>query len=84
MSFFKKIKKPLFWINAFKVALSFLLLLITLSLIINSYKSIFAADFKAVYQTHFADNKWIRFLGIKIVFSVIYGIWISNKKMQLP
>ncbi|WGH74137.1 hypothetical protein P8625_08380 [Tenacibaculum tangerinum] len=82
MSFIKKIQQPLFWKNVAKVAIPFFVLVTIISLFMNSWRDIFAGDFEIVNQTNFADGKWVRFWGIKVVLSFIYGVWVTNKKMK--
>ena len=81
MSILKKIQQPLFWKNAAKVAIPFFIVVTIFSLVLNSSKDIFSGNFNAVYETNFSDGKWINFWGFKVIFSLIYGVWITNKKM---
>ena len=82
MKFTEKIKSPLFWSNFTKVAIPFFIFVTIISLLINSWSAIFAGDFIAVAEANFANGKWTQFWGIKIVISVIYGMYITNKNMK--
>jgi len=82
MSFFKKIQTQHFWINVFKVAFPFLILVTVISLLMNSWREIFSGDFNAVAETNFTNGKWMGFWLYKIVFSFIYGIYMTNKNMK--
>jgi hypothetical protein len=48
----------------------------------NSWKEIFAGDFATVADANFVDGKWKGFFGFKIIFSTIYGMYTTNKKMN--
>lgn len=48
----------------------------------NSWRDIFAGDFAAVNDYNFADGKWIRFWGIKIVITILYGLYMTNKNIK--
>jgi hypothetical protein len=82
MKFTDKIKNPVFWSNFLKVALPFFFFVTIISLLINSSSAIFSGDFMAVAEENFANGKWAQFWIIKIVISIIYGLWITNKNMK--
>lgn len=82
MAFLDKIKQPEFWSNFSKVAIPFFVFVTIISLLINNFSDIFSGNFEAVNQTNFAGDKWKNFFGFKIVFSVFYGLYITNKKMK--
>ena len=82
MPFLENIKRPEFLSNFLKVAIPFFVVVTIISLLINSSSEIFSGDFEAVNQNNFADGKWKNFFGFKLVFSVFYGIYITNKKMK--
>ncbi|CAM1370651.1 conserved hypothetical protein [Tenacibaculum sediminilitoris] len=82
MSLIKKIQQPLFWKNILKIAIPFFVLVTLITLFMNSWKEIFAGNFEAVNQVNFSDGKWVRFWGMKIILSFVYGIWVTNKKMK--
>lgn len=82
MKFTEKIKHPEFWPNFFKVAIPFFIVVTLISLFMNSWREIFAGDFAAVAETNFNNGKWKTFWGIKIVISIIYGLYITNKNMK--
>jgi hypothetical protein len=82
MSFLDKIKQPLFWVNLAKVAIPFFVIVTIVSLLMASFSDIFSGDFTKVSETNFADGKWKNFFGFKVVFSAVYGFYITNKKMK--
>ena len=82
MSFFQKIQKPEFWNGFLKITIPFFIFLILISIFMNSWRDIFAGDFAAVNDYNFADGKWIRFWGIKIVITILYGLYMTNKNIK--
>ena len=82
MHFFQKIQKPEFWNGFLKITIPFFLLLIVISLFMNSWRDIFAGDFAAVNDYNFADGKWERFWGMKIVITILYGLYMANKNIK--
>ena len=82
MAFIEKIKSPGFWTNLLKVAIPFFILVTVISLIMNSWRDIFAGDFAKVNEVNFSEGKWQRFWGIKIIISFGYAMFISLKKTK--
>ncbi len=82
MSFLKKIQQPEFWPNFLKVTIPFFVIVTIFSLAINSWSDIFAGDFAKVSEDNFNNGKWQVFFGYKIVFSTVYGLYITNKNMK--
>ena len=82
MTFLQKIQQGNFWINVLKVTIPFLVIVTLFSLFFNSGTAIFSGDFKTVNEFNFSNKKWIRFWLSKVVISLIYGIYISNKNTK--
>jgi hypothetical protein len=82
MSFFNNLKHPDFWQNFLKVTIPFFVIVTIFSLALNSWRDIFAGDFTKVVETNFTDGKWQVFFGYKIVFSALYGLYITNKNIK--
>ena len=82
MSFLDKVKQPIFWTSFAKVAIPFFIIVTIISLLMNSFSEIFLGDFETVNQNNFSDGKWKNFFGFKIVFSTVYGLYTTNKKMK--
>ena len=82
MSFIEKIKQPKFWTNFTKIALPFFIIVSIFSLLFNHFSEISSGDFETLYQIRFSEGKWKSFFGVKIVFSVIYGLYTTHKKMK--
>ena len=82
MSFGKNIQKKIFWINVLKVSIPFLIFVALFSLLVNSGKALFTGDFEKVNTINFSEKKWVRFWLTKVTVSVLYGMYIVNKKMK--
>ena len=81
MRILRNIKEALFWKNMVKIMIPFFIVVTIFSLILSDSKNIFSGNFSTVYNIHFSDGKWFYFLGVKFIFSFIYAVWITNKKM---
>ena len=82
MSFLENIKHPKFLPNFLRVAIPFFIVVTLLPLLINNSSEIFSGDFETVHAVNFSDGKWKNFFGFKIIFSTLYGLYITNKKMK--
>lgn len=82
MTFFQKVQQPSFWVNVLKITIPFLIIVTLFSLFFNSGKAIFSGDFETVNEINFSNKKWVRFWLSKVVISLIYGIYISNKNTK--
>lgn len=82
MGFINKLKQPLFWKNFLKIALPFFIVVVVISLLLESSKAIFSGDFARVNQENFANGQWKSFFGFKVVFTVVYALYITNKNMK--
>lgn len=81
MQFLNKIKQPLFWINTLKISVPFLGVVVVISILMNNWSDVFAGNFKAINKALFSDGKWVQFWTSKVIISLFYGVWITNKKM---
>lgn len=82
MSFTKKIQKGSFWINVFKIAIPFLAFVTLFSLLVNSGSALFSGDFQTVNSINFSQGKWIKFWLTKVIVSILYAIYVVNKKTK--
>ncbi len=82
MTFAEKIKTALFWKHTLRIATMFFILLIIISLLINSFSDILKFDTEAIIAKNFANGNWVRFFVTKLVISVAYGMWIINRNMK--
>jgi hypothetical protein len=80
MSVLDKMKSPGFWTNVLKIAIPFLILVTIISLLMNSWRDIFAGEFTKVNEMNFAEGKWQKFWGLKIAISFIYALFVAIKK----
>ncbi len=81
MQFLKKIRQPLFWTNTLKISVPFLGVVAVISILMNNWSDLFVGNFEAINNTLFADGKWVQFWTSKVIISLFYGLWITNKKM---
>lgn len=79
---FARLQTKIFWQNFVKVAVPFFIIVTLISLLMNSWREIFAGDFAAVAQVNFNDGKWEDFFGFKLFFSAFYALYVTNKKMK--
>ena len=71
-----------FWINVLKLAIPFLILVTIISLLMNSWRDIFAGDFAKVSEVNFSDGKWERFWSFKIALSFLYALYVTIKRTK--
>lgn len=82
MTFTEKIKTPFFWKNTLKISILFLILLIILSLLFNSFSSILNFDIEAIKTKNFTNGKWKYFLFSKVAIAFVYGMFVTAKNMK--
>ncbi|GGG95373.1 hypothetical protein GCM10011416_11130 [Polaribacter pacificus] len=82
MTFLEKIQSPNFFVNFCKVAIPFFIVLVIFSLLVSNFSDLTSFNFKPVAEANFTDGKWVNFFGIKVVFSIIYGFWITIRKTR--
>jgi hypothetical protein len=82
MTFIEKTKQPLFWNNVAKVTLRCVVMVVLISLLMNSWKAIFAGDFDLVNEVNFSNGKWMNFWGFKAFLSLFYGVYVTSKKTK--
>ncbi|MBE7628567.1 hypothetical protein [Tenacibaculum piscium] len=82
MSLSKNIQKGSFWINVLKVSVPFLVFVTLFSLLVNSGSALFSGDFETVNTINFSQGKWQRFWLTKVTVSVLYAIYVVNKKTK--
>ncbi|WP_370425018.1 hypothetical protein [Tenacibaculum dicentrarchi] len=82
MSFSKNIQQGSFWINVLKISVPFLIFVTIFSLLVNSGSALFSGDFETVNNINFSEGKWHRFWLTKLTVSVLYAIYVVNKKTK--
>ena len=82
MTFKEKKKQKEFWQNTFKIAIPFFVFFTIISLLMNSWRDIYLGDFVKVVEDNFTNRKWIQFWSYKIILSLGYGIYMTNKNMK--
>ena len=82
MTFREKLKSPQFWSNFTKITLPFFIILTVIMLLWKNWSEIISGDFETVSKMNFDNGKWKPFFGIKIIASVFYGLYTTNKNMK--
>ena len=82
MTFLEKVKTDIFWKNTLRISILFFVILIIISLLLNSFSDIFKFDIEAIKAKNFADGNWRRFFFSKIIIAVLYGMWVTNRNMK--
>ncbi|PKH50606.1 hypothetical protein CXF68_07810 [Tenacibaculum sp. Bg11-29] len=82
MSLLKKIKKGSFWVNVLKVGVPFLVFVALFSIVVNSGGALFSGDFEIVNTINFSEGKWKRFWLTKATVSILYAVYVVNKKTK--
>lgn len=82
MTFAEKIKRPEFWMITFKIAFTFFVILVVLSLLFNSFSAIIDIDLQTIIDENLSDGKWVRFFGVKILVALIYAIWTTARNTK--
>ena len=78
----ENMKTKEFWNKFLKVAIPFFIIVTIVSLLMNSSKEIFAGNFDTVNEQNFTNGKWKSFFSFKIVFSFLYGLWVTSKNIK--
>lgn len=82
MAFLDLLKRPDFWKHTLQIALRVLLLMTVLALLMSSFSDILSFDLAAVAEKNFADGKWIKFFGVKVVISLLYAGYLTSKNIK--
>ena len=68
--------------NALKIFAFIFPTLVVLALLFESGSAVFGGDWETVDVQNFSDGKWVRFFGVKFLFSLGYGIIVSLRKSK--
>jgi antibiotic biosynthesis monooxygenase (ABM) superfamily enzyme len=83
MTFLEKIRLTVFWKRFLIITVVFFIILVIISVLINSYAAILNFDMDQIMIDNFSDGKWLKFLIIKAIISVFYGLWVTNKNLKI-
>jgi len=56
--------------------------LIVLALLFESGSALLSGEWETINAQNFSDGKWVRFFGVKFLFSLGYGIIVSLRKSK--
>lgn len=79
MTFIDKIKTRIFWKHVLRIGSLFFVLLIIISLLFNSFSDILNFDIAAVKAKNFSNGKWKQFIISKLLISLVYAMWVTNR-----
>ena len=82
MTFKEKIKLSEFWLNFLKIVVPFFIILTLIMLLWKNWSAFFQGDFNTIAEENFRNGKWKVFFGVKLVASIIYGLYVTNKNMK--
>ena len=82
MTFLEKAKTSIFWKNVIKISITFFVILIIISILFNSFSSVIDFDMQAIKSQNFTEGKWKAFFFTKLVVSLLYGIWVTNRNLK--
>ncbi|MDY0780261.1 hypothetical protein [Tenacibaculum sp. IB213877] len=82
MSLVDKFQQKVFWANVFRVALPFFIIVTIFSFLFTAWDEVTSGNFEAINQKLFSEGKWMRFWLSKIVISLGYGMYVTNKNMK--
>ncbi len=82
MSFNENIKKSLYWGHVLKMALFLIIIISLFTLVFQTGGALFSGDFDTVYNVHFANKQWVRFFLTKTTVSVLYAMYVVNKRIK--
>ncbi|MET2983686.1 hypothetical protein [Aureibaculum conchae] len=82
MTFLEKIKTAFFWKRALMIIIPFFVFLVIISLLLNSFSAIIGADWAKIMEDNFYHGKWKLFFATKIMVSILYGLWVTNRNVK--
>ncbi|MGB1042629.1 MAG: hypothetical protein ACPGU6_04485 [Tenacibaculum sp.] len=81
MSFSENVKKSFYWGHVLKMAIFLIVIITIFSLVFQTGGALFSGDFDTVYNVHFANKQWVRFFLTKTAVSIIYAMYVVNKRI---
>jgi len=82
MTFLEKAQTSIFWRNVVKISSMFVIIIVIISLLFNSFSSIINFDVEAINSQNFTEGKWVNFIIPKLVIGLLYGMWVTNRNMK--
>ncbi|MDX5584228.1 MAG: hypothetical protein QNK20_04765 [Aureibaculum sp.] len=82
MTFLEKAQTSIFWRNVMKISSMFVIIIVIISLLFNSFSSIINFDVDAINSQNFTEGKWVNFIIPKLAIGLLYGMWVTNRNMK--
>ncbi len=82
MTFLEKAQTSIFWRNVLKISSMFVIIIVIISLLFNSFSSIINFDVDAINSQNFTEGKWVNFIIPKLAIGLLYGMWVTNRNMK--
>ena len=82
MTFLEKAQTSIFWRNVMKISSMFVIIIVIISLLFNSFSSIISFDVDAINSQNFTEGKWVNFIIPKLAIGLLYGMWVTNRNMK--
>jgi len=82
MTFLEKAQTSIFWRNVVKISSMFVIIIVIISLLFNSFSSIIDFDVEAINSQNFTEGKWVNFIIPKLIIGLLYGMWVTNRNMK--
>ena len=82
MAFTEKIQTAFFWKKAVQIIIPFFIVLVIVSLLFNSFSSVISFNLTEIKAQNFENGKWKIFFSTKVIISILYGIWVTQKNIN--
>lgn len=83
MGFMDNFKNKQFWVEVLKLAVIFFVLFMGFSTLIAHFSDVFSGNFAAIYEEEWANGKWVYDVTVKGIISIIYAIYMVNRRMNV-
>lgn len=82
MGFSDKLRNKQYWIEVFKLGIIFFVLFMGFSLLFAQFSNVFSGNFAQIYEEEWANGKWIKDVALKGTISLVYSMYMVNKRMS--
>lgn len=83
MGLMDNFKNKQFWIEVLKLAVIFFVLFMGFSTLIAHFSDVFSGNFASIYEEEWADGKWVNDVLVKALISIVYAIYMVNRRMKV-
>lgn len=82
MGFSDNLRTKQYWIEVFKLGIIFFVLFMGFSLLFAQFSNVFSGNFAQIYEEEWANGKWIKDVALKGTISLVYAMYMVNKRMS--